>query len=1544
MNEPGFYQLGEKAYEQRDYLATLGHFLSLLGRQGIDSVKSWNTSAGIKKLALYDADRDTVRDIAALSNDGRFYIFLRSFQESSFQLEETRCHSFCFLEPDRGGEIQIALSRGTNRGDLLTVYGIVRVGNKYALQTRQDIAAIDEGSVLDMVLKQRKLYVSTTNKKIYQYNGINFQLEQVYETRQAIRRLITNDIQAGANSDATLYQHLLGISRDKGLVLYNIESGRVKESNTSGDSTEFTGARIADTDNDGTDDIVACSRNGKVYVFSSETLRIKYEYSFADELYDLYCDDIDHDGKTEILVGAKSSRIHVLKINANRELEIKQSLSTEHRVWTLWVGDVDNKGEDKRLVAGLANGELQVFKVYPSQQVNRRIHESFRGFMDTKKDWSQRLLHARQPEIVRFGLDQVARDMDCPDIITFLGEERDYESNMAILPKLKVFLGKYPDDPQMKEHIGDFLERLFAQHSDLPTCEQICTSLEEIALDPTCSSEQILELLNRFRKELYLRKPSKVQLIGAGKIPQAQEELKARSVLGIDLLKSYGTRESIRHIHYSSKDDRIIFTTNAGSLGIIDADWESHTFPLHLGESELYYFPVSKPPYSHILFYGTTPKLYDEKFGSQRTWTYGATIRCAQVIDQRKAPCWVVGLDDGSIILDGPNVTKIEHKLPAPPLKIVQKRRRNIVDVYIITLDGSIFALLDLLGLADDTTHRTWEACLRNPVFKLDRSINVLDFLLIDDQRNEAQFLILGPEDLYRIRNINEKTPLETTRVGKPLTCVALCDQGDDDLPALVVGTQNRSLVFVGAKGTVQRETYLSDIPTALLPIKGEKGSLDLLVGFAQGDLDHYRYLGKREIERLQKQCDRADEFSNAWNKCRLGEKLALIAIAKESQASLEGMRNHLDPKIRLLVPGEALVDGVKSLHERGSIQDRVEGPDVYYFSTDDEFREWVGSQKNQFEAVRIHRNEIIDALKPADVPHIDKTLREMNAITWLFDFLLIDSQRWSKVICLSEMLQAMRISADKETITQRRALLEFICSHVQAVVGKAIPVQSESYSMFEMQIPQIKFKGFDRILAIVSNGKESIDLRADLNQIAQSINARIVLGLIQEEGPFLRDALRGGSFHPAVLTGNDLKHVLLSDSPREEFLDRLISQIDIAALSPFQIAGPVKTMFYGRENEKHLIMNSFLRPGPKGYAVIGPRRIGKTSLLIRMQEEIKNEKGYQAVFIDAMPYMSDIKQLYNSILHRLDIKTPCQDVSQFVSIIDDFCHARRCKLVILIDEVDDLVKADEANDLVFLKTLRALINEIGVKMLIAGYSTLYFQMRDAQSPLFNMLERIELSALERPHAFALIEESFRNLYSIDNQDIDYILDKTACYPNFIQFCCQELVNRASKQKMRRITREDIKKVVSSQKLYDYMVRVYLDNLDDQTQEMLLLLMAQYDPHQGKFITNREGHERGSKSRYQGEERKYEIDRTFTPYELHHTFELNGIRLDHKQLMGLMGKLVLASVLRHEEEGKQYSFTLPDLPEILRKHIEIEEGAAHYLERQEGRFPDGKKD
>jgi Cdc6-like AAA superfamily ATPase len=1545
MIEGNLYQKGQRALSNENYAQALETLLRLRERQ-LDLVETWALPGAIKRIDLYDVNANACLEVGALSTEGRLSIFSTGNHASKVAaFESIHCRLFRFF-PHLGNTPAVIL---VGEDNLLSVFTFnERGGGLLAPQRlRELIPPPEAGEILDITYKAHRIFLAGANGRVCEYNAVNLQPVRTLETSAIVERLKTGG-RAAANSKAVMHNHLLGVLRSGGLMLFDMHGGLREERKVAGEL--YIDAFVGDPDNDGIDNLVAISRDGKLCIYDWHSLEVKHKIAYPDEFYCLYCHDIDGDGILEMLVGARSNRIYAFAIGADGELGVKREYETDHRVLDLWVGDVQE--DEKRLIAGLADGRLQVFLVHSPRVINRGVADAWRAFSSATPADGQRTLLAQSEhlEMVRLGLEELTPKMDCEAIVSYLKmiEARgEYHAHLFILSRLGVLFKKCQQSPDLAKYAEEFVYRLFDRYPEKPVLDRICAVLSEIIRAGTCRSADLRQDFEyfsgyRLRRQQFWPEGVKLirSLIDSGEIEKAAEVFETVKLQELDLLRSWNEAEAITFVWTAEK--RILFATSGRWLKVVDAGSGSVVFEMHYAEGGLKCAPICRHEYSLIVGHGPAVDLYDASFQVVKSRKYGSDVTSFGVFEQSGELFWTVGLSEGQVFIERLSGAGLSFVVPASPVGIAPQKRGEVTDLWIISVDCKVYCVRDVISHLRHNTKPQPKEVVVQAQFGHQEPVNVLDWVLVNNDDPGGTLVILSPSGLCVLREANGGFAASWIPLGHSLTCLGVHRNEDSLEVELVVGTREQNLIFLSLAGEVRKEVYLGDVPTAVHIIRRTGRSGEIVVGFARGTLCRYQLLSQTLLKDLEDQCDRRREQERvqSWNSHDFKEKIVLIQLAQCERLDLGGIHSKLDAKAGLLIAQHGLVIAVTSLAQKNVIREHIEGAVAYYAIRDTRYAEWVRSRfRDLFKPVYEHRVELIGSLKLVDILQIDAALAMTNEREWLFNFLLVDPRKWDHLLALSELMQRRSAGDGNDDEPLRRSELERICEIIGAAFKKGVPVEPglcRSLSAFEIQIPAVKFRGFDSILTVLLGARGSLEGPA-IDWIWSQSNWDIVLVIAFEDKELPKEAF-AASAGICVLNHDDLKAVILSDTPREAFLDLLVEQIDVTALSPFQIRAPVTDMFYGRSKELRAIITAMRQPGAKNHAIIGPRRIGKTSLMYRVRQDIEARKDYRAIYLEVGKLT--INEFYQAILDQLGVKSTRPELSEFISEIEALCQRDTRKLVLFLDEVDSLLAADEASEHIFSHTMRRLTNEANVKVLIAGYQELYRQMHDATTPMFNSPTPVELGPLERSDAFDLIEQPLRSLYRFDSRaTITDITEKTGCYPNFIQCACELLLHSARVRSTRVIKDSDVEQVFRSEALRQHMVRGFIDNLDKQSKLLLYLMLAYYNPQIRRIITNREEYEAAFKSPFAQARDKFVLGNTFTPYHLHRLLELHNVRLTHGQLVSLMSKLVLASILKYEA-GKEYSFVLSNLPEILANHVEVELAAVNLLETVEEVFGD----
>ncbi len=245
---------------------------------------------------------------------------------------------------------------------------------------------------------------------------------------------------------------------------------------------------------------------------------------------------------------------------------------------------------------------------------------------------------------------------------------------------------------------------------------------------------------------------------------------------------------------------------------------------------------------------------------------------------------------------------------------------------------------------------------------------------------------------------------------------------------------------------------------------------------------------------------------------------------------------------------------------------------------------------------------------------------------------------------------------------------------------------------------------------------------------------------------------------------------------------------------SPFITGTPITQprYFFGREKELKRLFNLLKRHPLQNAAIIGKKRIGKTSLLhylknisttpaeqLRLGQKsdwLPHPESYQWVFVDLQDArMQSREGLLKYILESLKMKvlTPC-DLDHFMNELSENLSS---PTVILLDEIGvGLQRCPELDD-TFWESLRSLATNQTRGNLAFILTTPESPIDLARntghsSPFFNIFGYTAyLEALTEQEAQELIASS---PIPFPSEDVEWILTQSHCHPLLLQILCRE--------------------------------------------------------------------------------------------------------------------------------------------------------------------------
>jgi len=279
---------------------------------------------------------------------------------------------------------------------------------------------------------------------------------------------------------------------------------------------------------------------------------------------------------------------------------------------------------------------------------------------------------------------------------------------------------------------------------------------------------------------------------------------------------------------------------------------------------------------------------------------------------------------------------------------------------------------------------------------------------------------------------------------------------------------------------------------------------------------------------------------------------------------------------------------------------------------------------------------------------------------------------------------------------------------------------------------------------------------------------------------------------------------------------------------NPYPAPKPVKDprLFFGRDAE-YAKIKKYLSEN-KSIALIGERKIGKTSLLWYLKRVLVND-GFVPIYIDLQGILprtnaTFLRTLLDEIKKELlkfdkaniisaDLQKISLEINRDESVSELFrrilnsyesCLKRLREknvhvksFVMMIDEIE-LLK--EFNGGGLFPFLRSIIEERDyVVFVVAGHDVLLNITKDESSPFFNMFKNIQLKGISEDGAKKLIHDPVAH-YGVthDEQSVERILKLTGRNPYYIQVICGDFLIRILNQARRyNVTFDDVEKAKS---------------------------------------------------------------------------------------------------------------------------------------------------
>ncbi|MGB8346383.1 MAG: HD domain-containing protein [Ktedonobacteraceae bacterium] len=250
---------------------------------------------------------------------------------------------------------------------------------------------------------------------------------------------------------------------------------------------------------------------------------------------------------------------------------------------------------------------------------------------------------------------------------------------------------------------------------------------------------------------------------------------------------------------------------------------------------------------------------------------------------------------------------------------------------------------------------------------------------------------------------------------------------------------------------------------------------------------------------------------------------------------------------------------------------------------------------------------------------------------------------------------------------------------------------------------------------------------------------------------------------------------------------------------------------FYGRKLECERIV-SYLSDQEQNHAILlwGQRRIGKTSLLLRLQEQAQGR--FLPVYIDLQSvkdgsntqFLHQLMSHISAVLRDHDVsqevsapamnrlrKDPLAYFDTYLSQVERLIKSQ--PLALILDEFQCLCNLREegiSHDAIFSRLRSQSLHGSGFHLVLSGGGLMNELLAQTGiTSLFNITHDEKLTVLEAEAAHKLMKEGLIQVGGIGDPAIDLLLWNTGGHPYYLQLLCSYLYEQAQEQRA-KITRD----------------------------------------------------------------------------------------------------------------------------------------------------------
>lgn len=341
-----------------------------------------------------------------------------------------------------------------------------------------------------------------------------------------------------------------------------------------------------------------------------------------------------------------------------------------------------------------------------------------------------------------------------------------------------------------------------------------------------------------------------------------------------------------------------------------------------------------------------------------------------------------------------------------------------------------------------------------------------------------------------------------------------------------------------------------------------------------------------------------------------------------------------------------------------------------------------------------------------------------------------------------------------------------------------------------------------EALLVIAKQPRQPSGLAQELARRNVLLKGRLILVFTDENvgkqhSDDLRAAFKAHDTLAVLVDQVAIVRILCASSAHDRtdrFVSTLARQLPEATINPFRSDNAVsESMFFGREKEIRQLLDS-----QESFAVFGGRKLGKTSLLKKIERvaehedikcitiwlDIKNltsDEDVQRAILGELKNPRDGRKAWKGKFSALEPDSPGTFVDQIKSLKATFPDYR---FLFLLDEADAFMNRLAKDTDNFGWALRSLCSaDPRVRFIFAGFQDVYRACREALAgPWYNFIRLLVLHVLDDSAAEQLITRSLGllGLYFKTPELVQRMLDYTSCHASLLQEFCHRLFELVS--------------------------------------------------------------------------------------------------------------------------------------------------------------------